>query len=225
MGNLLSVERAIRFVGSNPKITGSPEEVAEADMVILPGVGAFGEAIKYLEDSGLKNALIHFAKSGKPLLGICLGMQLLFSESNEFGFHSGLDLIPGKVVRFKEKQPSGNTYKIPHVGWKNIHLTHGNSVSPFHGIDQGSYFYFVHSYFAVPHDLKNIVATAQYAGKIFCAAARLDNVLGCQFHPEKSGPVGLKLLRNFCCEKPEGSNRERRGGINTMGVRLSNFGA
>ncbi len=189
MGNLRSVEKALESVAARPKISADPAVVSGSPRLILPGVGAFGDAMKNLRASGLDRALLAAIDGGCPLLGLCLGLQLLFSESEEFGRHQGLGLIPGKVRRFN--RPG---LQVPHVGWNQVEsLAHDPLLS---GINEGSFFYFVHSYFVEPDDPKDVLAMTDY-GDRFCSIARRGSIWGAQFHPEKSQEAGKRLLRNF----------------------------
>ena len=182
VGNLFSLKSSFRFVGEEVTVTGNSDELERADRIVLPGVGAFGDAAEKLRGLGLDEVLIHLADSGKPLLGICLGMQLLFEKSLEFGVHRGLGLIPGEVRPIAEVIPEN--YKIPHIGWNALRFTeHTGNCPLFENIGEGSYVYFVHSY-------------TDYGGILTAAVCR-DKVYGCQFHPEKSGNVGLDILRAF----------------------------
>jgi glutamine amidotransferase len=189
MGNLRSVEKAIESVGGNPEISDDPERVLKAPRLILPGVGAFGDAMTNLRQKGLGVAIVQAAGAGTPLLGLCLGLQLLFSESQEFGRHPGLNLIPGKVRKFDQ---SG--LRVPHVGWNQVEAMRDDPV--FAGIAEGSFFYFVHSYFVEPEDESDVLCRTSY-GHDFCSVARRSNVFGVQFHPEKSQDAGRRLLGNF----------------------------
>jgi len=189
MGNLRSVEKAVEAVGGLPFISGDPEVVRQAERLILPGVGAFGDAMENLRRSRLDDAVREAAGTGKPLLGLCLGLQLLFTESEEFGSHEGLNLIPGKVRKFLDPG-----LRVPHVGWNQIE---GNLTNPLlQGIPEGSYFYFVHSYYVEPDRPEDVLRWTTY-GRRFCSIACRDKVWGAQFHPEKSQDSGKKLLRNF----------------------------
>ena len=187
MGNLRSVQKACELLGEQCVITGEAQLIARAEKLILPGVGAFGQAIECLKADGLAEAAVEAARKGVPLLGICLGMQLLFETSYEGGFFSGLGLIPGEITRFEEG------VKCPHMGW--------NSITPmesrlFNGVQAGEYVYFVHSYRAAEINKNWSAAVCSYGGDFTCAVAK-DNVFGTQFHPEKSGKTGLKILKNF----------------------------
>ncbi len=189
MGNLRSVEKAVETVGGRPFISGDPEVVCQAERLILPGVGAFGDAMENLRRNRLDEAVREAVGTGKPLLGLCLGLQLLFSESEEFGRYEGLNLIPGKVLKFLDPG-----LRVPHVGWNQIE---GNQTNPLlQGIPEGSYFYFVHSYYVEPDRPEDVLRWTTY-GRRFCSIACRDKVWGAQFHPEKSQDSGKKLLRNF----------------------------
>lgn len=192
VGNLFSLKSSLAAVGEPVKITGDADEISKAERLILPGVGAFGDAAEKLRQSGLDKVIKEKAKSGTPLLGICLGMQLLFEESSEYGSHRGLGLIPGKVVGMENDIPE--SLKIPHIGWNSLEITQETPL--FKGIKNGDFVYFVHSYY-VQCDEKYVIAFTDY-GKKITAAVQNKNVFGCQFHPEKSGDSGLEILRKFC---------------------------
>jgi imidazole glycerol-phosphate synthase subunit HisH len=189
MGNLRSVEKAIAAVGGKPVISKDPDVIRNSGRLILPGVGAFGDAMENLEQSGLDQAIREAVAAGTPLLGLCLGLQLLLSESEEFGRHRGLDLIPGKVKLFRTPG-----LRVPHVGWNQIESARPNPL--LEGIPDGSYFYFVHSYFAAPDREEDVLCRTEYGG-LFCSIACRDRVWGAQFHPEKSQEAGRHLLRNY----------------------------
>lgn len=188
LGNLRSVQKGLEHAGASPVISGNPEEILAADGIILPGVGAFMDAMKCLVP--LKGIIAEFADSGKPMLGICLGQQVLMSSSEEGRLTDGLDLIQGKVLRFPKSE-----LKVPHMGWNNIVIKQGHPL--FKGIPAGSFVYFVHSYY-VDTAVENTLASCDY-GLEFSAAVvnSKGNVMGTQFHPEKSGATGLKILKNF----------------------------
>ncbi|MDB5085593.1 MAG: imidazole glycerol phosphate synthase, glutamine amidotransferase subunit [Bacilli bacterium] len=188
VGNLRSVHKALQTVGFEAMVTSDPEQVLAADGVVLPGVGAFGDAMFYLKQSGLLDSIRRVAKEGKPFLGICLGMQLLFSTSEEHGQHVGLNLIPGHVKRFK------GDFKIPQIGWNTLKLERPSALTA--GVARGDLVYFVHSYYVDPLDRGVIVATTDYHGDV-PAMVQKDNIMGIQFHPEKSSRTGLQMLRNF----------------------------
>jgi glutamine amidotransferase len=189
MGNLRSVEKAVEAVGGRPTITRDPDTIRKAERLILPGVGAFGDAMHNLRQSGLDEAICEAVNDGKPLLGLCLGLQLLFTQSEEFGSHDGLNLIPGRVRKFDEPG-----LRVPHVGWNQIEGTLSNPL--LEGIREGSYFYFVHSFYVEPDKSEDVLRWTSY-GCRFCSIACRDKVWGAQFHPEKSQDAGKKLLRNF----------------------------
>lgn len=189
MGNLRSVEKALASVGGKPVISGDPAALKNAARLILPGVGAFGDAMRNLHRDGMDGAIREAVEAGKPLLGLCLGLQLLFTHSEEFGSHEGLNLIPGKVLKFSDPG-----LRVPHVGWNQIEGARSNAL--LDGIQEGSYFYFVHSYFVAPDRPEDALRWTSY-GHRFCSIACKGRVWGAQFHPEKSQDAGKKLLRNF----------------------------
>lgn len=192
VGNLFSLASSLKAIGYEAVVTGDAETVKKADKLILPGVGAFGDAIKKLRNSSLDRVLVEEANKGKPLLGICLGMQMLFEKSFEYGEHTGLGLIKGEVIPMEGTLPK--KLKIPHIGWNALNF---KKTSPlFKYINNGDCVYFVHSYYAADCE-QTLLATAEY-GKELTAAVADKNVFGCQFHPEKSGSVGLNILRAFC---------------------------
>ena len=195
MGNLRSVEKAVEAVGGHPLISGDPQAVKSAGRLILPGVGAFGDAMENLRRQGLDGAIRQAAGAGTPLLGLCLGLQLLFTESEEFGNHEGLNLIPGKVRKFE-----GPGLRVPHVGWNQIEAIRPNPL--LKDIAEGSYFYFVHSYYVEPDSPQDALCWTAY-GRRFCSIACRGSVWGAQFHPEKSQSSGRLLLRNFLGVGPE----------------------
>jgi glutamine amidotransferase len=190
MANLRSVQKAFEHVGSSAIITASPDRAAACDKLVLPGVGAFRDGMARLRETGLAQAALDHIRAGKPLLGICLGLQFLFTRSHEDGIHAGLDVFQGEIVRF-EPRPG---LKIPHMGWNQLHFR-GNCPL-FRGLRDGDAVYFVHSYYAVPTDPSIISAEADYPAP-FAAAVWRDNVYATQFHPEKSQRVGLQMLKNF----------------------------
>lgn len=196
VGNLFSLSSSFKAIGADTIITGDPDQIRKADKLILPGVGAFGDAAKKLADSGLDTIIREQASKGVPLLGICLGMQLLFEESHEYGCHKGLGLIKGQVIPMENTIPE--QLKIPHIGWNALHFIHKKEqTNPlFKYIKDNDCVYFVHSYYAVNCD-EALIATTEY-GKELTAAVAYNNIFGCQFHPEKSGNVGLNILKAFC---------------------------
>jgi imidazole glycerol-phosphate synthase subunit HisH len=187
MGNLHSVSKAVERLGYEAVVTADAKEIMEADGAILPGVGAFGDAMQNLKNTGLEEVTKFYAASGKPLLGICLGMQLLFSESEEYGPHEGLGLLPGKVIRFK------GDYKVPHMGWNKLSFLQDSPLVK--GLQEG-HVYFVHSFHAKPEQSSDLLSTSDYHQPVTAIVGRA-NVYGMQFHPEKSGELGMGLLRNF----------------------------
>ncbi len=188
MGNLRSVEKGFKKVGVNAKVTSSPKDVENARAVVLPGVGAFKDCIRNLTDLSLTDAIAKAIQKGKPYLGICLGLQVLFSESEEFGRCKGLDIFRGKVVRFQIRE------KVPHMGWNNVKLIKRPPI--LSAVPDEAFFYFVHSYYVVPDDKDVIAATTDY-GVSFTSMIWKDNVFATQFHPEKSQDLGLKVLAGF----------------------------
>lgn len=191
VGNLFSLQSSFEAIGTEVTVTADRETIARSDSIILPGVGAFEDAAKKLRSSGLADFICEQAGLGKPLLGICLGMQLLFDKSYEYGEHEGLGLIHGTVRPIADVAPAG--YKIPHIGWNALHFTKPNDL--FAGLNEGDCVYFVHSYYATDCEAA-VIATTEY-GATLTAAVASGNVFGCQFHPEKSGEVGLKILKAF----------------------------
>jgi len=187
MGNLHSVSKAVERLGCEMVVTADPAVIMAADGAILPGVGAFGDAMQNLRETGLDTVVRDYAASGKPLLGICLGMQLLFDESEEHGSHDGLKLLPGKVVRFR------GDYKVPHMGWNKLQFA---QQSPLLKDLEEDYVYFVHSYHVKPEQASDLAAATDYYQPVTAIVGR-DNVYGMQFHPEKSGELGMRLLANF----------------------------
>ncbi|WP_064093024.1 imidazole glycerol phosphate synthase subunit HisH [Rossellomorea aquimaris] len=194
MGNLFSVSKALERLNVPYFISDDQEKLRHADGLILPGVGAYKDAMNLLETTHLKETIGTFASSGKPLLGICLGMQLLFENSEENGSTAGLGLLPGKVVHIPKEDEKGTPYKVPHMGW-NL-LRYQTSSSLLEGLKEG-YVYFVHSYYVREGEKDVVIASADYAGVEIPAVVSRKNIYGMQFHPEKSGDLGMKLLENF----------------------------
>ena len=190
MGNLRSVSKAFEAVGHQGMVTRDAKVIRDASHVVLPGVGAFGDCMANVERYGLAEPIRAAIQSGKPFLGICLGLQLLFEESEEFGTHKGLGIIPGKVRRFAVDQ----ALKVPHMGWNNVMIERRCPL--FEGISDESYWYFVHSFYVDPTDKTIAVTTTDY-GTTFVSSIWRNNVVACQFHPEKSQAVGLRLIKNF----------------------------
>ena len=196
VGNLFSLLSSLKYVGLDTKLTNDIEEIKNANGIILPGVGAFRDAIGNLEKYGLKETLINEAKNGKPFLGICLGMQMLFEKSYEYGEYEGLGLINGTVEEIKKYIPGNSDFKIPHMGWNSLMINDRfKNDKILKDVDNNEYVYYVHSYFAKT-DMKNIVTYSEYGTKI-PGIVKNENVYGMQFHPEKSGDTGLKLLKNW----------------------------
>ena len=191
VGNLFSLVCSFKNIGVETVVTDDPEVIRAADKLILPGVGAFGDARRKLAETGMDKLILEEAKKGKPIMGICLGMQLLFEKGNEYGVHEGLGLLSGEVVPMEGELPAG--YKIPHIGWNSMIFKKDNPL--FRYIKDGDYVYFVHSYF-VKNCEDSLLATTEYGPELTAAVAK-DNIYGCQFHPEKSGQAGLNILRGF----------------------------
>ena len=191
VGNLFSLKCSLQAIGAEVTVTGDAQQLKKADKLILPGVGAFEDAAKKLRDTGLDTVIKEEAARGKPILGICLGMQLLFEKSYEYGEHPGLGLIPGSVVPMEGRLPK--ELKIPHIGWNALRMKKSSPL--FRYIGESDCVYFVHSYFAA-HCEDFVIADTEY-GQWLTAAVQRENVFGCQFHPEKSGTVGLNILRAF----------------------------
>ncbi|HWQ70453.1 MAG TPA: imidazole glycerol phosphate synthase subunit HisH [Patescibacteria group bacterium] len=198
IANLRSVQKGFERVGADAKVVEDPRTLRDASGIVLPGVGAFADGISKLRDGGFIEPLLRAIEVGKPVLGICLGLHFLFSESEEFGHHVGLNIIKGRVVRFKNAAVGAiresPLLKIPHMGWNRIRIERQAPI--FKGIPDGAFFYFVHSYYVQPEDESVIAATTEY-GLRFTSALWRDNLFACQFHPEKSQALGLQLLKNF----------------------------
>ena len=192
VGNLFSLKSSFAAIGQEAIVTSDVTALKNASRIILPGVGAFGDAAAKLEGCGMADFLKEEAKTGKPIMGICLGMQMLFDKSFEYGEYEGLGLIPGEIRPIADVIPAG--LKIPHIGWNALHLRGQNPL--FKYIKDGDCVYFVHSFYGANCD-ESVIATAEYGAELTAAVAR-DNVMGCQFHPEKSGAVGLSILKAFC---------------------------
>ena len=198
LGNLLSVKRAFEESGAKAIISDDPLKIKKASYLILPGVGNFAVAVRELQKRNLFEPLSYFATLNRPLLGICLGMQLLFESSDEQGFHEGLGFIRGKVKAIPKKNSSGIANKIPHIGWAAIEINKNlNQSSLFSKKSDGKFFYFVHSFQGLPSNNDNYLATTSYNDIPITAAVVKDSIIGCQFHPEKSGKNGLELIENF----------------------------
>jgi glutamine amidotransferase len=201
MGNLFSVKHACEFAGLEPVITTDISTILESRALILPGVGAFGDAMNTLGEMDLLKPIKEFVESGRPMMGICLGMQLLFTESNEFGPHRGLGIIEGSVIKFPSKNQQNETIKVPHVGWSGIFQSDFSRKdwvnSPLDKIRNGEFMYFVHSFYPIPQNQNIILSTTSYEGTKFCSSVQLGNVFACQFHPEKSGRAGIYIYKNW----------------------------
>ena len=196
MGNLRSVEKAFENLGFEARVSADPNDILTADKVVLPGVGAFRDCIHNLREGGFVEPLLQHVDQGKLLLGICVGMQMLFDESEEFGRHQGLGLIPGKVVRFPAgMEEGGERLKVPHMGWNNIALKKASPI--FSGVKDGSFVYFVHSYYCAAEKPADVAASCRYGEVDFCASLWRDNIMATQFHPEKSQTIGLNIFKNF----------------------------
>jgi glutamine amidotransferase len=201
VGNLLSVQRGFEHCGAEVTLTADPEKIVSSERVVLPGVGAFANGMLALNNLGLVEAIRELSLQKTPLLGICLGMQLLLEESNEFGITAGLGLIPGKVIAVPDITSTGSRQKIPHIGWNALQVSNAKKDwqhSLLQDNKPGDATYFVHSFMAVPTDPEHRIADCIYGGHKIAAIISRENVTGCQFHPEKSGDVGLKILRRFC---------------------------
>jgi len=214
--NLYNVERALHFIGAKNVLTANKAaDLFAADKVILPGVGAFGDAMNRLKKTGMSQAVIDFIQTGKPLLGICLGMQLLLEESEEHGIHKGLGVIPGRVRHFRDFVKDDRV-KVPHIGWSELcpanqagsHDCNGWEGTVFQNVERKTCFYFIHSYVSVPSNPEDWFSVTEYGGYSFCSVIKRNNVLGCQFHLERSGEAGLQLLKNFVCMPWEEINGE-----------------
>ena len=195
MGNLRSVQKGFEKVGAQAVVTADPQLVLESERVVLPGVGAFRDCMRNLEQAGFVEPILRVIAQGRPFLGICVGMQLLLTDSVEFGLYPGLNVIPGHVLRFEDgMRDNGEELKVPHMGWNQLNFASNAPI--FSGVAPASNVYFVHSYYARPDDTQVVAATTSY-GIEFCSAICKDNVVATQFHPEKSQEVGLRILKNF----------------------------
>lgn len=200
IGNILSVKRAFEHFGATVMIANSADAIVNAERLVLPGVGAFADGMLGLKSHGYIEPIREYARDNKPFLGICLGMQMMLESSEEFGIHAGLGIIPGKVVRLSDTGTDGQTHKIPYVGWNALQKAQKeqnwhNSILA--NINPGESVYFVHSFEAIPTNTFNRLANCLYDGRVISAAIYSGNLYGCQFHPEKSGKVGLKIIKNF----------------------------
>jgi glutamine amidotransferase len=200
VGNILSVTRALEAAGASVITTCDPHLLLNADKLILPGVGAFADGMSELNKRGLIEPIRDFALTGKPLLGICLGMQLLFSESDEFGLHKGLNLLAGRVTAIPNEISDGGWRKTPHIGWNELKVSYGRDGwdnTLLNGLVDSAAVYFVHSFAVSPEDSNIRLADCNYEGFIISAAIQKNRIFGCQFHPEKSGEIGLSIIKNF----------------------------
>jgi glutamine amidotransferase len=199
MGNLRSVQKGFEKIGAEAIVTADPQVVLQADKVVLPGVGAFRDCMRNLEQAGFIEPILRVIAEGRPFLGICVGMQLLFTDSVEFGLYQGLNVIPGHVLRFPDNMHVANeALKVPQMGWNQLQFK--RRPPAFEGIADGSNVYFVHSYYVQP-DNDDVIATTTDYGIDFCSAVWKDNIVATQFHPEKSQDVGLRILKNFAEQK------------------------
>jgi len=199
MGNLFNVVRAFEALECDVSITNNFKDIVNADKLLLPGVGAFEDGINDLKTSNLDSAIKEFSVTGRPLMGICLGMQLLMSMSKENGRHDGLNLIEGDVIKFNEPNEKSSKYKIPQIGWNKLLENKLNKWpgSILEGIENNAYMYFLHSYYVNPKDKKIVISETSYGQNLFCSVLQKNQIIGCQFHPERSGEIGLKILKNF----------------------------
>jgi imidazole glycerol-phosphate synthase subunit HisH len=196
MSNLFSVVRAIEQVGYKPIVSNSPEEILAADALILPGVGAFKAAMDNLDKLGLVNPIKKYITSGKPFMGVCLGLQLLFEVSEEFGHHNGLGIIKGVVKRFETSK--GGNEKIPQISWNTIQSeTTSWDNTPLKHLKENAFMYFVHSYYVIPKEQQVVLSTTPYCGIEYCSSIKINNIFATQFHPEKSGELGLEIYKNW----------------------------
>jgi glutamine amidotransferase len=200
LGNIFSLVQALEHLGSKVHLTCNPEDIIKAECVILPGVGAFENGIRGLSKHRLVQAIKDYAKSNKPMMGICLGMQMLFSKSYEFGEHQGLGIIEGTIESIESHLDTSQSLKVPHIGWNKLQQDDkeqdwANSIMKY--IEPESFFYHVHSFMAVPKNPQDVLAKVTYGNVIIPAVVKRSNIYGCQFHPEKSGTAGLKMLRGF----------------------------
>jgi len=197
VGNILSVRGAFDHCGAENVTTSDLSEIEKAERLVLPGVGAFGDCVAEMRAAGLVEPVLRFVQTGRPLLGICVGMQMLLDDSEEFGRHEGLGLIPGSVVAIPQTGADGQPHRVPHMGWNRLIVDPSRSGALLDGIDENAWVYFVHSFTAFPDDPSCRLADADYNGRKIAAVIGRGNVMGCQFHPEKSGEAGLSIIRNF----------------------------
>jgi imidazole glycerol-phosphate synthase subunit HisH len=197
LGNMFSVEQALTQCGASPFISNNAEEIAKAQAIVLPGVGAFAEAMNYLKENNIDRAIKDSVSAGKQFLGICLGMQLLFTKSEEFGETTGLNLIEGEILKFKPNE--SEKLHVPQVGWNTIHKNSEESwkASPLRDLNDGEYMYFVHSFYAKPRNEADILSKTTYGGVTYCSSVMKRNIIATQFHPEKSGELGLSIYKHW----------------------------
>lgn len=202
LGNLFSVNQALVNIGLNTIITSNFAEISDADAIVLPGVGAFADAMNNLNELGLTNEIKTFVNSGKPFLGICLGLQLLFTNSEEFGSSNGLNLIEGTVKRFPNEITDNKTLKVPQIAWNTIDIPFGKSWknTPLEGIRENEDMYFVHSYYVLPSNFEVVLTETTYGSVKYASSILVNNIFACQFHPEKSGHVGLSIYKNWAIQ-------------------------
>ncbi len=213
MGNLFSVKQACEHVGLSVVITSDPEVVKTADAVLLPGVGAFGDAMQFLQEKGLVKTIREVVAEGKPFFGICLGMQLLMSESDEFGKHKGLDIISGRVIRFPEQTKTGSRIKVPQVGWNQVMMKSSPERCFMSDLSEGEYMYFVHSFYVVPENKDVVAMETNYEGVQYCSAIVKNNIFAVQFHPEKSSDKGIKIYQNWAKFIAKNSLKEKESNV------------
>ena len=201
LGNLFSVQHAFLHLGQQTEVTSDKKKIEEADAIILPGVGAFGEAMKNLEAMDLVEPIKNFVATGKPFLGVCLGMQLLFEESEEFGTSKGLGIIPGYIKKFNHHTTQNNAVRVPQIAWNKIekpaNSPHDWNNTVLKNVKEGEYMYFVHSYYATPSHKNHVLTETNYDGFSYCSSVLKNNVFAAQFHPEKSAQEGLKIYTNW----------------------------
>jgi glutamine amidotransferase len=203
LGNLFSVQHVCKYLGYETLVTKDRKDLEDADAVILPGVGAFGDAIQSIRSLDLEAPLKDFIEGGKPFMGVCLGMQLLFSESEEFGNNKGLNIIQGRIKKFPSANPAGKKIRVPQISWNNISEVSGGvpwGSSPLSSIESGSSMYFVHSYYAEPSESSVILSQTEYEGITYCSSIKHRNVFAAQFHPEKSAAQGIEIYKNWLSE-------------------------
>lgn len=199
LGNLFSVQQACRHIGYDAVVTSDKKLLMEADYAILPGVGAFGDAMSVLKEFDLISPIRDFIDSGKPFMGVCLGLQLLFTESEEFGNYKGLNVIEGITRKFPALNSSKEKLKVPQIEWNQVHIPAIEKIhqTPLNGCKTGDFFYFVHSYYVLPTNKEYVLTNTTYGGMEYCSSVARKNLFACQFHPEKSGEYGLNIYRNF----------------------------